>query len=170
MSRIVTPRQTGQMADSWGERPTPILSIVEESMHDAGLLSRGYVGIIVGLFILRTESERNRRMDVRPLREWSLKRGYGVLEFARLTGLSTTTMIALETGRSRGYGRTWRKAAHALGVEPEQLLEYWRAVRLDDLEADRCLTASFARRATRGGLDYSKGAIPRVGGRFCGCR
>ncbi len=109
-------------------------------------------------------------MDVRSLREWSLKRGYGVLEFARLTGLSTTTMIALETGRSRGYGRTWWKAAHALGVEPEQLLEYWRAVRLDDLEGDRCLTASFAGRATRGGLDYSKGATLRVGGRFCGCR
>jgi transcriptional regulator with XRE-family HTH domain len=76
-------------------------------------------------------------MDVRPLREWRLKRGYGLLEFARLTGLSATTVIALETGRSRGYGRTWRKAAHALGIEPEQIAEYRRAV---GLEAERSAT------------------------------
>uniref|UniRef100_A0A831TEE6 XRE family transcriptional regulator n=1 Tax=Thermorudis peleae TaxID=1382356 RepID=A0A831TEE6_9BACT len=69
-------------------------------------------------------------MEIRHLREWRLKRGYGLREFARLVDLSPNTLVELEAGRSRGYGRTWRKVAAALGIEPEQIAEYRTATGL----------------------------------------
>jgi len=69
---------------------------------------------------------------VRPLRAWRYARALGLRELSRLTGLSPQTITAIEHGRSRGYPATWRKVAAALGVEPEQILEYRRAVGLDE--------------------------------------
>ncbi len=75
-------------------------------------------------------------MDVKPLRAWRYARALGLRELSRITGLSPQTITALEHGRSRGYPATWRKLASALGVEPEQILEYRRAVGLDEEHGD----------------------------------
>jgi len=66
-------------------------------------------------------------MEVRSLREWRYKRAFGQRELARAAGVSVYTLINIEHGRSRGYPATWRKLAQALGVEPEQIVEYRRA-------------------------------------------
>lgn len=70
-------------------------------------------------------------MEVRTLREWRLKRGYGVREFARITGVTANTIVELEAGRRRGWTRTWRELARALGIEPGQIAEYRKAFGLD---------------------------------------
>jgi transcriptional regulator with XRE-family HTH domain len=70
-------------------------------------------------------------MGVRTLRQWRYAKAVGLRELAGLAGVSTYTLSALEHGRSRGYPKTWRKIAEALGVEPEQIAEYRRAVGLD---------------------------------------
>lgn len=75
-------------------------------------------------------------MEVRSLREWRFKRAIGQRELARLAGVSVYTLLNIEHGRSRGYPATWRKLASALGVEPEQILEYRRAVGLDEEHGD----------------------------------
>ncbi|GBD17683.1 hypothetical protein HRbin27_00167 [bacterium HR27] len=75
-------------------------------------------------------------MEVKPLRAWRYARALGLRELSRITGLSPQTITALEHGRSRGYPATWRKLASALGVEPEQILEYRRAVGLDASEPE----------------------------------
>lgn len=75
-------------------------------------------------------------MDVKTLRQWRYAKAIGLRELAELAGVSTYTLSALEHGRSRGYPKTWRKIALALGIDPEQIVEYRRAVGLDQGELE----------------------------------
>ncbi len=75
-------------------------------------------------------------MDVKTLRQWRYTKAIGLRELAALAGVSTYTLSALEHGRSRGYPKTWRKIARALGVDPEQIVEYRRAVGLAVTESE----------------------------------
>ena len=66
-------------------------------------------------------------MEVRSLREWRIAKALEQRELARRAGIGVATLYNLERGLSRGYPRTWRKLAEALGVEPLQILEYRQA-------------------------------------------
>lgn len=74
-------------------------------------------------------------MEIKSLRQWRYERALGLRELARLAGVSTATLEALEHGRSRGYPATWRKIASTLGVDPLAIREYRRAIGLDDTES-----------------------------------
>lgn len=65
---------------------------------------------------------------MKPLRQWRYDKGIGLQELAQRSGVSTYAIISIERGRSKGYPRTWRRLADTLGLEPEQIAEYWRAV------------------------------------------
>lgn len=69
---------------------------------------------------------------VHSLREWRKLKGYGQRELARLAGLSHTAVHDLEQGKVKGWPATWRRIADALGVDVTQILEYRRAVGLDE--------------------------------------
>jgi transcriptional regulator with XRE-family HTH domain len=56
------------------------------------------------------------------LREWRELRGISQRELARSAGVSTTTTTRLELHRSGARDDVRRKLAHALGIEPHQLL------------------------------------------------
>ena len=74
-------------------------------------------------------------METHTLREWRAIRAVGVRELARQAGVSTAAIVALEHQRSRGYPRTWKRIAKALGIEPLQIAEYrQRMGRADELD------------------------------------
>ena len=75
-------------------------------------------------------------MEVRTLRQWRYHKAIGLRELAERAGVSTYTLSALEHSRSRGYPKTWRKIADALGVLPEQIAEYRAAIGLDESEPE----------------------------------
>jgi transcriptional regulator with XRE-family HTH domain len=66
------------------------------------------------------------------LRRWRLEQGYGLRELGRLAGVSHVTISAIERGeRIRPHGLTWRRLAHALGIEVTQIAEYRQLMGLD---------------------------------------
>ncbi len=73
-------------------------------------------------------------MDVKPLREWRVSRGYGVRELCRLAGVNYPALLRIEQGKSRGRASTFRKLAEALGIEPLQIAEYRRLMGVDQGE------------------------------------
>jgi transcriptional regulator with XRE-family HTH domain len=64
------------------------------------------------------------RDAVLPLRVWRLRRGLSQRELAERAALTRRQVVRLEGRQTRGWPQTWRKLAHALGVEPEQIAEY----------------------------------------------
>jgi len=74
--------------------------------------------------------------DVHNLRQWRKLKGYGQRELARLAGLSHTAVSDLEQGKTKGLPATWRKLAAVLGIDVTQILEYRRAVGLDEETGD----------------------------------
>lgn len=73
-------------------------------------------------------------MEVRTLRDWRYRKGVGLRELARRAGVTPRVVSNIEHGRSSGYPQTWVRLASALGVDPEQIVEYRRAVGLDVAE------------------------------------
>ncbi len=68
-------------------------------------------------------------MEVKPLRTWRIERGYGLKELARKAGISHTTILRIEQGKTLGQAGTYRKLAEALGLAgPLQIAEYQRLV------------------------------------------
>ncbi len=57
------------------------------------------------------------------LRELRDERFLSHRELAKLAGVSPTTVLNLEAGKSEAQRRTVRKLAEALDVEPRELLE-----------------------------------------------
>jgi transcriptional regulator with XRE-family HTH domain len=67
------------------------------------------------------------------LREWRNERALGTAGLARLAGVSKVTVIAIEHGRSVAIKRrTIRHLSDALGVRPAQVVEFRRAMGMDD--------------------------------------
>ena len=67
-------------------------------------------------------------MDLRSLRE---ERLLSQQELAALSGVSKTTIVAIERGAGRPHPRTLRKLTEALGVEPAALAGHLRRSRAD---------------------------------------
>ncbi|WP_051914704.1 helix-turn-helix domain-containing protein [Thermorudis peleae] len=68
-------------------------------------------------------------MDVKPLRQWRIEKGYGLKELARRAGVSHTTVLRIERGETHGQAGTYRKLAEALGLPgPLAILEYRQLV------------------------------------------
>jgi transcriptional regulator with XRE-family HTH domain len=59
---------------------------------------------------------------LRKLREQREDKYLSVRELAEKAGVSKSTVVALETGRTRAQPRTLRKLAEALGVRPHLLV------------------------------------------------
>ena len=64
-------------------------------------------------------------MEVKPLRVWRIEKGYGLKELARKAGISHTTVLRIEQGKTIGQAGTYRKLAEALQLAgPLQIAEY----------------------------------------------
>ena len=63
------------------------------------------------------------------LRQWRDRRVLGVAELAARAGVSKVTVIAIEHGRVTAIKRrTIRRLSEALGVEPNDVAEFRRAL------------------------------------------
>jgi len=72
---------------------------------------------------------------VKSLREWRNTRVLGVAELATRAGVSKTTVINIEHGRSREIKRrTMRRLSEALGVEAADVAEFAAALEQSDDE------------------------------------
>ena len=66
------------------------------------------------------------------LRQWRDRRTLGTAELAAIAGVSKVTVIAIEHGRVTAIKRrTMRRLAAALEVEPADVAEFRRALRVD---------------------------------------
>ena len=58
------------------------------------------------------------------LREWRRQRFLTVRALAEKAGVAYTTVVRAETGRHQPTMKTIRRLAKALGIKPEQLVEW----------------------------------------------
>jgi DNA-binding Xre family transcriptional regulator len=71
--------------------------------------------------------------DQPTLRQWRDRRALGTAELAERAGVSKVTVIAIEHGRVTAIKRrTIRRLSEALGVEPDDVAEFRRALRGED--------------------------------------
>lgn len=57
-------------------------------------------------------------MTLKELRE---SKHYSIADLAELTGIDTSTIYRIESGRSKPHGITLRVLATALGVKPDEI-------------------------------------------------
>lgn len=56
------------------------------------------------------------------LRQWRERKAFSQQELAERAGISRAALSRIESGQAEPHPRTVRKLAHALGVQPEDLM------------------------------------------------